>query len=81
MSVRDPLWQAMCLMCSMPPPVARRAPDGLASPSSKASTSAEEYVPGRVRWPRQAVRTAQGEERKAEGFNENLLREIASTSC
>lgn len=46
-SVRDPLWQAMCLMCSMPPPVARRAPDGLASPSSKASTSAEEYVPGR----------------------------------
>ena len=47
-SVRDPLWQAMCLMCSMPPPVVRRGPDGLASPSSKAlSSSSEEYVPGR----------------------------------
>ena len=46
-SVRDPLWQAMCLMCSMPPPVVRRGPDGLASPASNALTSAEEYVPGR----------------------------------
>ena len=36
-SVRDPLWQAMCLMCSEPAPVKRRGLDGMASPLASPS--------------------------------------------